>query len=304
MEVVQKLKFLNNPNAPLKPGEFSEVLIKGVYMAIITISRELAALGDEIAKELEKLLNYRFVDRLKLEECIKNYGVTGQKLAKYDERKPSFWDSLSQDRDDYLHYLKSAILNETKDGNCIVIGRGAFAILNGLPGVLPVYLVSSTDVRIARVKSYFHCDEKRALQIISHSDQDRIGFHKYFFEVDWKDPSNYQLTINTSHLHPSICADAIKNLLSNTIEDDIENLFKIRMEELIMAQSIIHHVLYEKEIAIHFLEASVSLGNACLFGVASSVSIADAAINAAKEIPSIKSVKSEIQVVHEYSVVP
>jgi cytidylate kinase len=273
-------------------------------MAIITISRELAALGDETANELAKQLNYRFVDRSKLEECIKNHGVTGQNLEKYDERKPSFWASLSRDRDDYIHYLKSAVLNEAKDDNCIIMGRGAFIILKDLPGVVPVHLISSRDVRIARVKSYFHCDEKHALKIISQSDQDRTGFHKYFFEIDWKDISNYQLTINTSHLHPAVCADVIKNLLVNTVNNETEELFKTRMKDLILAHSIIHHVLYEKEIAIHFLEASVSLGHACLFGVASSASIADAAVNAAKEIPFIESVQSEIQVVHEYSVMP
>jgi cytidylate kinase len=273
-------------------------------MAIITISRELAALGDETAKELAKQLSYRFIDRGTLEERIKSYGVTGEKLERYDERKPSFWASLSQDRDDYLHYLKSAILRETKDGNCIVIGRGAFAILGGLPGVVPIFLVSSKDVRIARVRSYFHCDEKRALQIITQSDTDRIGFHKYFFETDWKDPTNYQLTINTSHLHPVNCAEIIKTLLSNTVSRETEEVFKVRMNDLTLAQSIIHHVLYEKEVAIHFLEASVSLGRACLFGIASSAAIADAALTAAKEVPSIESVQSEIQVVHEYSVMP
>jgi cytidylate kinase len=273
-------------------------------MAIITISRELAALGDEIARELAKQLNYRYVDRFTLEERIKSYGVTEQKLEKYDERKPSFFASLSRDRDDYLHYLKSALLNETKDGGCIVIGRGAFAILSGLPGVLPVYLVSSTDVRTARVKSYFRCDEKRAMNIISQSDEDRIGFHKYFFEVDWKDPSNYQLTINTSRLHPSVCAEIVKTLLLNSVNSETEDLFKERMGDLILAQNVIHHILYEKEIAVHFLEASVSLGNACLFGVAASASIAEAAVQAAKEVPSLKNVISEIQVVHEYSVMP
>ena len=93
-------------------------------------------------------------------------------------------------------------------------------------------------------------------------------------------------------------------MLSNTINSETEDTFRIRMKDLILAQSIIHHVLYEKGIAIHFLEASVSLGSACLFGVASSASIVDAAVNAAKEVPSIEGVKSEIQVVHEYSVMP
>ena len=54
-------------------------------MAIITVSRELAALGDETAQELAKLLGYRFVDKKTLQERIKSYGVEGQKLKKYDE---------------------------------------------------------------------------------------------------------------------------------------------------------------------------------------------------------------------------
>jgi cytidylate kinase len=273
-------------------------------MAIITITRELAALGDETAKELSRQLDYRLIDRFKLEERIKSYGVTGKKLEKYDGRKPSFWASLSQDRDDYLHYLKSAVLSEAKDGGCVVLGRGAFAILTGLPGVVSVYLVSSKDVRTERVKSYFHCDEKRALQIIAKSDDDRIGFHRYFFEADWKDTTNYHLTINTSHLHPSVCAETIKKLLVTAASGETEELFRVRMNDLMLAQSIIHHVLYEKEIMVHFLEASVSLGRVRLFGVASSAAIANAAIEAAKEVPSIESVQSEIQVVHEYSVMP
>jgi hypothetical protein len=62
--------------------------------------------------------------------------------------------------------------------------------------------------------------------------------------------------------------------------------------------------LYEKEIPVHFLEVSVSLGCARLFGVVSSASIAEAALVAAKEMPAIENAESEIQVVHEYSVMP
>jgi len=67
-------------------------------MAIITISRELAALGDETAQELAKVLDYRFVGKHILEERIKSYGINDEKLKKYDERKPSFFASLSRDR--------------------------------------------------------------------------------------------------------------------------------------------------------------------------------------------------------------
>ncbi|GHV83799.1 phospholipid-binding protein [Spirochaetia bacterium] len=273
-------------------------------MAIITISRELAALGDETAVELSKRLNYRFVDKQCLEDRIKSYGVNGEKFEKYDERKPSFFASLSNDRDDYLHYLKSAMLAEAKDGNCVFIGRGSFAILGDLPGVIPVYLVSSEEVRVARIKSFFHCDEKHARQIITQSDQDRTGFHKYFFDIDWKDPHNYKLTFNTSYLHPAACSEVIENLVQHSVNAGDEIEFSARMKELCLAQSIIHHVLYEKQIAVHFLEASVSGNTASLFGVANSSSLSDAAVAAAKEVPSVETVHSEIQVVHEYSVMP
>ncbi|MDR2103710.1 MAG: cytidylate kinase-like family protein, partial [Treponema sp.] len=210
-------------------------------MAIIAISRELAALGDETAHELAKTLNYRFIDKHVLEERIKSYGVAGRKLEKYDERKPSFWASLSQDRDDYLHYLKTAVLTEAETGSCVFIGRGAGMILKSLPGVLSVFLVAPYDIRAERVKSYFHCDDKRARQIIEQSDHDREGFHRYFFDMQWQDPGNYHLTLNTGYLHPSLCAEIIKQLRDHIITSDIEAQNAVRLKELILGQRIKHH---------------------------------------------------------------
>ncbi|MDR2101687.1 MAG: cytidylate kinase-like family protein [Treponema sp.] len=273
-------------------------------MAIITISRELAALGDETAHELAKLLNYRFIDKHILEERIKSYGVAAQKLEKYDERKPSFWASLSQDRDDYLHYLKTAILTEAEQGPCVFIGRGTNMIFKDVPGVLAVFLVAPFNVRIERVKSYFHCDDKRARQIIEQSDHDREGFHRYFFDMRWQDPGNYHLTLNTGHLHPAFCAEIIKHLRDHVITSDAEEKNTRCLKELILGQQIKHHILYKKEIPVHFLEVSVKEGTAILYGVANSQTLVEAAVSAAREAAPGGSLQSEIQIVQEYNVMP
>jgi cytidylate kinase len=274
-------------------------------MALITISRELAALGDETAHELASRLGYHFVDRYALEAKIKSYGVAGSKLEKYDERKPSFWASLSQDRDDYLHYLKTAIFSEASQGNGVFIGRGAGVILNGVPGVFSVFLTAPLEIRIARVKSYFHCDEKRALQIIDQSDRDREGFHRYFFDTKWKDAGNYHLALNTGHLHPGICAGLIKYMTEQVITPEAENDNIQKLKDLILEQRIKHHIIYEKEVPVHFLETSVLGNQILLYGVANSQSLVEAAISAAREVPAgSKTVVSEIQVVQEYSVMP
>jgi cytidylate kinase len=277
---------------------------QGAYMAIITISRELAAFGDEIAHELVELLKYRLVDKQMLEDRMKSYGVVGRKLERYDERKPSLWASLSQDRDNYFHYLKTAMLCEAENGNCVFIGRGAGVIFGDVPGVLSVFLVAPAAVRRERVKSYFHCDDKRARQIVDQSDHDRTGFHRYFFDMDWKDPENYHLTLNTGHLHPAVSAEIIKSFLDHMLTEELEAQHSRRLKELILAQRVIHHIQYEKEIPIHFLEAAVSDGQLTLYGVANSQSLVETAVSAAREIPSVSSVQSEIQVVQDYSVMP
>ncbi|MDR0388162.1 MAG: cytidylate kinase-like family protein [Treponema sp.] len=273
-------------------------------MAIITISRELAALGDETAQELAKILHYRFIDKHSLEDRIKSYGVAGRKLEKYDERKPSFWASLSQDRDDYLHYLKTAMLTEAAEGNSIFIGRGANAVFRGIPGVLSIFLVAPADIRCERVKSYFHCDDRRARQIVDQSDRDRMGFHRYFFDIDWKEPSNYHLTLNTGILHPAAAAEIIKAHRDHVISVELEAQNTARLTELILGQQVVHHIVYEREIPIHFLEASVTGKTVTIYGVANSQSLVEAAVNAAREAAPAGSIRSEIQVVQEYSVVP
>jgi cytidylate kinase len=273
-------------------------------MAIVTISRELAALGDEIAHELAGLLKYRFVDKRGLEEQMKKLGVNERKIEKYDERKPSLFASLSQDREDYLHYLKMAIFSEAGQGNCVFIGRGCSAILGELPAVFSVFLAAPIEVRTERVKGYFHCDEHRARQIIEQSDHDREGFHRYFFDQKWKNPANYHLTLNAGILHPEICAGLIKHALEKTIDEEKETRNALMIKDRILGQQVLQHILFEKNIQVHFLEARVALGAVTLFGVANSQAAIEAAVQAAKEVPAVASVKPEMQVVQEYNMMP
>ncbi len=271
-------------------------------MAIITISREIAALGDETAGEFAKLMNYRLVDKPALEQRLTSYGFSERKLEKYDERKPGFWASLSQDRDDYLHYMKTAMYQEAALGNCVIVGRGAMSVFRDVPSVVSILLVAPMAVRMERVKSYFHCDEKRARQIIEQSDHDRAGFHRYFFDLDWAAPANYLLVLNTGRLHPASAADLISELVKLTVTSEEEKKCKERLEDLSLAQQIVNRILYEKKIPIHFLEAACTEGSVVLRGVANSQASVEAAVASAREFEAVKSVRGEIQVVQEYSV--
>ncbi len=273
-------------------------------MAIITISREIAALGDETAHELADLLGYRYIEKATIEDKFASYGFTERKIDKFDEKKPTFWASLSQDRDDYLHYLRSAVFSEAVGGNCVFVGRGVMALLKDLPSVVSVRLVAPMAVRVERVKSYFSCDDKRARQIIMRSDHDRAGFHRYFFDMDWLSAVNYHAVINTSSLHPATVAEIVKELVKRIVSPEAESRSAALARDLCLSQEVVNHILYEKKIPVHFLEAKAINGELVLHGVSNSQSSVEAAVMAAKEMKGVSSVRGEIQVVQEYSVMP
>jgi len=273
-------------------------------MGIITISRELAALGDETAREVAKLLGYRLVDKDALEERIQSYGIEAKKFKKYDERKPSFFAALSQDRDDYLHYLKAAILAEAEQGCCVLLGRGTNIILKSMPALITVFLSARSEVRIERVKSYFQCDERRAAQIIERSDRDRVGFHRSFFDIDWGHPGNYHLALNMGIFSPTECAEIIGSLKERMFTPEMETQNLTMLKDLNLEHQIKHRVLYEKELPIRFLEISVTDNIVTLYGTTNSQALLEAAMNAAREAADSATIRNEIQIIREYGVMP
>ena len=265
-------------------------------MAIVTVSRELAALGDETAQEIAKFLGYRLIDKDTLEKRIQSYGGKAAKFKKYDERKPSFFAALSQDRDEYLHYLRKAILAEAEHENCVLIGRGANIILKDVPALISLFVSARPEVRAERVKSHFRCDERRAWQIIERSDRDRIGFHRYFFDIDWKYPGHYHLSFNTGIFSPRDCAEIVSSLKDRVFTRGAEAQNVAIMKNISLEHEIRHRILYEHEIPIRSLEISVSGNIVTLHGSTNSQALLDATVNLAREVAGRATVQSEIQI--------
>ncbi|HOX92708.1 MAG TPA: cytidylate kinase family protein, partial [Spirochaetales bacterium] len=279
-------------------------LPKGDAMAIICIARQFAALGDEIVMELAALLGYRALNKEFVEQRMSDMGISAEARAKYDERKPGFWASLSQERDDYLHCLKTVLYEEASKGNCIIAGRGAFTVFSGVPGVLGIRLVAPFDIRVKRVMTHFHCDQKRAESLVKQSDHDRKGFHGYFFNLDWEDPSNYDLTINTGKASTSAIAKTIQRFKEAMVSEADEAACVTCMAELALGQEVVTHIAYVAKIPVHFLEADVHGACVTLHGVANTQGAIDGAVLAAKSVPGVSEVKNSIQVVQEFAVMP
>lgn len=269
-------------------------------MAIITVSRQLASRGDEVSSEVAKQLGYRFVGRKEIEERIVYLGFPADKLRKYDEKKPGFFASLAKNRDEYLDYLQTAILEAAAENNCVLVGRGSFIILSELENHLSFRFVANNSIRIDRLMKSEGISEKQALKKINENDANRLGFHKSFFNYQTDDVTLYHAIVNTGLLDlnsaVSIVIQSVKSLITAEKEKSGEQM----LERLLICQRIVNMLVFDYRFNINFLRAEVRGHKIVLRGVADSSAIVARALTVVQcEVPEYK-VESEISVVQDF----
>lgn len=266
-------------------------------MAIIVLARELAALGEETARELCSILpGYHYISKNEIEETLHERGITEKMIDRYDEKKPGFFDVFSSAQNQFLHHLKTALYEKTESGNCILVGQGAPVLLKGVPGVVTFRLICSEKVRVQRIMKRFNCDERRAQMMMTHTDNDRIGFNRYFFDVGWREPVNYDFIINTERLNATQTANIIKAVLPQLIDSNQEAECKTAISNLIIGQKILTKVLYEEKLPIYFLEALYDGKTVTLNGVTNAPSCIEKVSTIAKEVTNCDEVHSNIYI--------
>lgn len=251
-------------------------------MAILTVSRQIASLGDELCKSIAEHLGYKFVSRKEIEQKILAFGFPKSKLKKFDEKKPGFLSSLTSDRDEYLDYLQLAILESAQNDNCVIIGRGSFIILKDFPNHISLRFVSEKNIRILRYQTEHKCLKKYAEKIIDESDSNRDGFNKSFFDFDINNSELFHLVINTGLLDSDSIIFAVEALVKNFItEKKLQDGNKMIREQF-LSQKIVNILKYEHGLDIKFLRTQIIGKTVAIYGVSESKEKVENAINQIK----------------------
>ncbi|MDA3809551.1 MAG: cytidylate kinase family protein [Spirochaetaceae bacterium] len=269
-------------------------------MSIITISRQYGSHGKEIAEKVASELGYKFLDKESLESLTGKYGIPDVSFEKYDERSPGFFEYFKSGKDRYLRYLKTAVFENSKEGNCVICGRGAQLMLRDMPGVLHIRFISSMESRIKRVSESLQCDNKSSEKIIIQNDKNRSGFHKFFFEHNWKDPYLYDLIINTDKIDIEDSVDIIKKLNNCKCTDVNPEELKQKLQDKFIAQEVIIALLYQHSIPIDILDVTCDNGHVSIKGTVTVEQNIEQSKKAALTVEGVKSVDPEIYFITNY----
>ena len=171
-------------------------------MAIVTISRQAGSLGNEIARSAADKLGYRYIEKNQISETLSKLGFSVSDVDKYDEKKPSVWQTLSIQKKLFAHLIQAAVYELAKEQDAVIVGRGGQIILKDIPGAMHVRVIAPYTERVTRLMEEMRYEEKNAQRIIRRSDRDSSGYLATYFDADWDDSALYDLVINTRAISP------------------------------------------------------------------------------------------------------
>jgi cytidylate kinase len=170
-------------------------------MAVITISRGSFSGGKMLAECLAHELGYRCIDRDVIVEKAAAAGASQESLREALAKPPTFWDRFTHTRYRYLTIIQAALCEEVSGGSAVYHGNAGHLLLHGVSHVLRARIVAPISFRTATVQERLKLPYDGAVAYIERMDRDRERWTQYLYNVDWRDPSLYDIVLNLEALN-------------------------------------------------------------------------------------------------------
>jgi cytidylate kinase len=182
---------------------------------LITIEREYGCGGGAIAAQLANHLGWKLWDNLITEETARLANVDPSAVMRCDERMDSrfhrlakaFWRGSYErssplgnqmfDTDRMVSMMQEIMNRIAREGNAVIVGRGAPYFLRENPDAFHVFLYAPRAEKIRRTIADGNTEEE-AEERVDSVDRERAAYIKHYFNADWPTRSLYHLMVNTA----------------------------------------------------------------------------------------------------------
>ncbi|MGZ6236082.1 MAG: cytidylate kinase-like family protein [Syntrophales bacterium] len=181
--------------------------VKSKPATVITVSREPGSGGSEIARRLAEKLKMDLVGAQIIQKIAESAKISTKVIESLDEKEVSRRDdwlsSLFETRhlwiDDYLHHLTKVIGTFGRQGNMIIVGRGAQYILPP-EDTFRLRFIAPMESKIQNVMRDAGCSKEDAKKYVIKTDSDRRAYLRKHFNADVTDPTHYDMVVNTGKI--------------------------------------------------------------------------------------------------------
>ena len=199
---------------------------------IVTISRQYASGGREVAEKLAAEYGIPFYDRALIARAAKESGFAE---AAFDNVEMKATNSLlysiamgmnaygSPDigythlsLDDRIYIAQSDVIRKIADeGPCIIVGRCADYVLRERKDVINIFVWSSMPFRIKRAVERNGIEPEKAEETIIRMDKRRANYYNYHAVERWGAVTNYHLAIQNDFRGVDKTVEVIKQFIDS-----------------------------------------------------------------------------------------
>ena len=170
---------------------------------IITIAREYGSGGRYIGKLVAEKLGIKLYDKEFVEEISKDTGFSAEYIES-NEQKRTVLDNVNGgyyvglNNADELFIKESNLIKELAEKeSCVIVGRCADFILKDKENVFKIFINNTMENKIKRATEFYGMNKEKAKKEISRINKLRANHYKYYTDKDWREPSNYDICINS-----------------------------------------------------------------------------------------------------------
>jgi cytidylate kinase len=186
-----------------------------VSVNVITVAREFGSGGRDVARILADRLEWRLLDNELLKEIARAARVDPAVAEQYDENVDPWFGGLVRSiwhgsdewpggvsESDLLdcrtmaNLARHVIGEVSRQGHCVVVGRGGQCILQNNPDAFHVFVYGPMELRKRRVRERLGAQPDPE-HYIREQDRRRATYIQRYFGVEWCNPHLYDLLVST-----------------------------------------------------------------------------------------------------------
>ncbi|MBQ9328668.1 MAG: MATE family efflux transporter [Solobacterium sp.] len=185
---------------------------------IVVIGRSFGSGGRTVGKAVAEKLGIPYYDKEILDRMAKEEGFLSMDYLEEIDEKPirasiASGALISDAPFVSMESMAAALQREVIEkigslGSCVIVGRNADTILRE-KHVFSVFVSSSLQERVERVKKRDHVSEEKARERILKADKERSAYYNSVSDKKWGDASSYALCVDTGVLGIDQAVDLI-----------------------------------------------------------------------------------------------
>ena len=197
-------------NEEIKESKDEDLSNKYNNTFVITISREYGSGGHEIGKYIAKELGISFIDKELIDLTAKQTGYTTQYIQENEQKLTNslIYDLYEQNYTyvndeippkDALFLVQSKIIREIcAKESCVIVGRCANFILKDHPNCINIFIHANEEYRKEKINKEYNLKIPFENDDLKQSDEQRANYCMHFTKKDWKDATNYHITLDST----------------------------------------------------------------------------------------------------------